>query len=152
MSIKRRSAKVAQPGGSAVSDAARVVGRLCLATVFVASALDKFNPPAKELEQIGALGLPGDPKTLSTLAGSCEMIGAVSLATGLFSRAGAVLLAGFLGAVSVKELNFWAGKGPPEAISGQRDAFFANVAVIGGLLYEAATGPGRLALGNRRAR
>ena len=135
---------------SPAADISLLLGRFCLATVFVASALDKFNPPAKELDQIKALDLPGDPKTLSTLAGSCEMIGAASLATGVFSRASAVLLAGFLGAVSFKELDFWSGKGTPEAIAGQRDAFFANVAIVGGLLYEAATGPGRLAL--RRSR
>ena len=127
------------------SDVALLLGRVCLAAVFVASAIDKFKPPAKELEQIKALGLPGSPETLATLAGSCELIGAVSLVTGLFSRTSAVLLAGFLGAVSLKELNFWSGKGPPEALAGQKDAFFANVAIVGGLLYEATTGPGRFA-------
>lgn len=134
-----------------VAEGALLVARLCLATVFVSSALDKFRPPAKELEQIGALGLPGSPKTLATLSGACEMIGAASLATGVFSRTSAVLLAGFLGGISMKELNFWAAKGPPEAIAGQRDAFVANVAIIGGLIYAATKGPGSLALGGPRS-
>ena len=118
--------------------------------MFVSSGLDKLKPPEKELKQIGELGLPGSPQTLSTLAGSCELLGAASLATGLFSRTSAVMLAGFLAAVSMKELNFWAQKGPPEAIASQRDAFVANVAIIGGLIYAATKGPGRLALGRRR--
>ena len=68
----------------------------------------------------------------------------------MFSRTSAVLLSGFLTALSVKELNFWSGKGPPEAIAGQRDAFVANVAIVGGLIYAAVRGPGRLALGRSR--
>ena len=128
---------------------ALLFGRLCLATVFVSSALDKFRPPGKELEQIKALNLPGSPETLATLAGSCELIGAASLVTGVCSRASAVLLSGFLAAISMKELNFWSGKGSPEAIAGQRDAFVANVAIVGGLVYVATMGPGRLSLGNR---
>ena len=132
--------------GAYTSSIALLFGRLCLATVFVSSALDKFRPPAKELDQIKALKLPGSAKTLATIAGSCELIGAASLAIGVHSRACAVLLSGFLAAISLKELNFWSGKGPPEAIAGQRDAFVANVAIIGGLIYVATMGPGRLAL------
>ena len=133
------------------SDVALLIGRMCLATVFVSSAMDKFHPPAKELQQIDALKLPESPKTLATLAGTYEMIGAASLTTGLFSRTSAVLLAGFLGAISMAELNFWSSKAPPEAIAAQKDAFVANVAIIGGLIYAATEGPGRLALGGRRS-
>lgn len=132
------------------ANVALLVARLCLATVFVSSALDKFRPPPKELEQIGELHLPASPETLSTLAGTCEMIGAASLVTGVGIRASAVLLSGFLAAISFKELNFWAKKGPPEAIASQRDAFVANVAIVGGLIYAAIKGPGRLAFGRRR--
>ena len=133
------------------SDLALLVGRVCLATVFVSSAIDKFRPPAEELQQIGQIGLPGSPKMLATAAGTCEMIGAASLATGAYSRTSAVLLAGFLGAVSLKELNFWSGKGPPEAIANQRNAFMANVAIVGGLIYAATKGPGGLAIARREA-
>lgn len=134
------------------ANGALLVARLCLATVFVSSALDKFRPPPKELEQIGELHLPASPETLSTLAGTCEMIGAASLVTGVGIRASSVLLSGFLAVISFKELNFWAGKGPPEAVASQRDAFVANVAIVGGLIYAAIRGPGRLALGGHRSR
>ena len=134
-------------GRADAANLALLIGRICLATVFVSSALDKFHPPAKELKQIGDLDLPASPQVLATLAGSCEMIGAASLVAGVFSRTSAILLSGFLAAISVKELNFWSSDGPAEAVASQRDAFVANVAIIGGLLYAAAKGPGRLALG-----
>ncbi len=133
------------------SDIALFVGRLCLATVFISSALDKFRPPAEELQQIGQIGLPGSPRTLATVAGACEVIGAASLITGIYSRTSSILLAGFLGAISFKELNFWSGKGPPEAIANQRNAFVANVAIVGGLIYAATEGPGGLAITSQDA-
>lgn len=127
-------------------NAALLLGRLCLSGVFILSAIDKFKPPEAELKQIGTMGLPLDPKLLSTMAGSCEVIGAASLVTGVYSRTSAILLAAFLGGVSMKMLNFWAAKGPPEAITAQREEFIGNVAVIGGLIYVATVGPGALAL------
>lgn len=133
---------------SPAGDTAQLFGRLCLATVFLSSAFGLVRPAAAELQQIEKLGLPGNAKLLAMLAGTCEVAGAASLVTGVYTRPSAVLLASFLGYISVKTLNFWSTEAAPEAIAAQRETFVGNVAIIGGLIYLATAGPGSFALGS----
>jgi putative oxidoreductase len=88
------------------------------------------------------------PRLLERLAGFCETIGAAALVLGVLARTASVLLICFTLFISFAILNFWSGAEPPPVRAQKRSAFFANIAVIGGLIYLAVIGPGRIAIGN----
>jgi len=123
-----------------------VVARLCLATVFVISAYAKFLAPPDEVKVIAQLHLPA-PKVLERFAGICESVGAIALVMGVFARTASVLLVCFMLFISFTILNFWSGREPPQVLVQKRNAFFANIAIIGGLLYVIGIGPGGFAIG-----
>lgn len=124
-------------------DIALFAARVAISVMFVASALDKFRLDPVELKQISSLHLPA-PATLERLTGLAEIIGAAALTLGPYARAAAIGLALFVAFVSIFFLRFWSFEGPDEARTGMRNAFLANVAVIGGLTYVAALGPGAM--------
>ena len=120
------------------------IARLLLATMFVVSALDKFRLNPVEMEQIASLHLPA-PAALERVTGLCEMAGAAALVLGIYARIAAVALALFVAFVSLAFVQFWSFKGPEDARVTVRNLFVGNLGVIGGLLYIAAVGAGRLA-------
>jgi putative oxidoreductase len=126
-------------------DIVRLVARALLATMFVVSAFDKFRLDPVEMGQISSLHLPA-PAALERLTGICEMAGAAALFLGVYARIAAVALALFVAFVSLAFVQFWSMEGPADARVMARNLFFGNVAIIGGLLYVAAAGAGRLAL------
>jgi putative oxidoreductase len=126
-------------------DIVRLVARTLLAAMFVVSALDKFRLDPVEMGQISSLHLPA-PAALERLTGICEVVGAAALFLGVFARIAAVALALFVAFISVAFVQFWSFKGPADARVMVRNLFFGNVATVGGLLYVAVTGAGRLAL------
>jgi putative oxidoreductase len=79
------------------------------------------------------------------VTGVFEMVGATALFFGVYARIAAVELALFVAFVSLMFVQFWSFKGPADARVIVRNLFVGNVAVIGGLLYVAAVGAGRLA-------
>jgi putative oxidoreductase len=113
--------------------------------MFVVSAFDKFRLDPVEMGQISSLHLPA-PAALERLTGICEMAGAAGLFLGVYARIAAVALALFVAFVSLAFVQFWSMEGPADARVTARNLFFGNVAIIGGLLYVAAAGAGRLAL------
>jgi putative oxidoreductase len=126
-------------------DIVRLVARTLLAAMFVVSALDKFRLDPVEMGQISSLHLPA-PAALERLTGICEVVGAAALFLGVFARIAAVALALFLSFVSLAFVQFWSFKGPADARVMVRNLFFGNAATLGGLLYVAVAGAGRLAL------
>jgi putative oxidoreductase len=126
-------------------DIVRLVARTLLAAMFVVSALDKFRLDPVEMGQISSLHLPA-PAALERLTGTCEVVGAAALFLGVFARIAAVALALFLSFVSLAFVQFWSFKGPADARVMVRNLFFGNAATLGGLLYVAVAGAGRLAL------
>ena len=71
---------------------------------------------------------------------------AAALFVGVYSRIAAVAQALFVAFVSLAFVQFWSIKGPADARVFVRNLFFGNVAIVGGMVYVAAAGTGRLAL------
>ena len=126
-----------------VSDLALVLARTAMSAMFLLSAADKFRAPPEEVRMIAALHLPA-PAALERLTGVFEGLAGVGLAAGIYGRVDAVLLAAFTLFVSFAFLRFWSIEGAPDARTGMRNIFFANISVSGGLLALAAHGLGRL--------
>jgi putative oxidoreductase len=74
------------------------------------------------------------------------MAGAAALFLGVYARIAAAALALFVVFVSLAFVQFWSFKGPADARVMLRNLFFGNVAIVGGLLYVAVAGAGRLEL------
>jgi putative oxidoreductase len=125
-------------------DVTLLLARLLLAAMFVVSALDKFRLDPVEMGQISSLHLPA-PAALERVTGVCEMVGATGLFFGVYARIAAAALALFVVFVSFMFVQFWSFKGPADARVMVRNLFVGNVAVVGGLLYVATVGAGRLA-------
>lgn len=136
---------VAEWAGGAAADAILLVARLLIAAMFVASARDKLAGDQQEIAMIRGLGLPA-PERLESLTGLFEIAGASALALGLGARVAALLLAGFLGFLSLAFLRYWSFTGLGEARQAMRNAFYGNFAAAGGLLVLFVAGPGGLAI------
>jgi len=65
---------------------------------------------------------------------------------GICPRLAAVALALFVAFVSLFFIKFWSFDGSPDARTAMRNGFVGNVGVIGGLVYVATLGAGRLVL------
>jgi len=128
-----------------VQDLLLLAARVMLAALFVTSAIDKFRLEPAELQQIASLHLPS-PAFFALLAGAFEMVGAASLVLGVYARISAIALALFIAFVTLVFLRFWSFEGPTEMRAMLKNIFFGNLALIGGLIYLAVSGPGRLAL------
>jgi putative oxidoreductase len=122
-----------------------LAGRCCLAVVFAVSALSKFRRPPAEIKILSGLHIPA-PAAVEVLVGVCETLGVLALALGIYTRIGAILLAIFMVGISVAVLSFWSSVDPPLVRAQKLDAFAANIAIVGGLIYVIALGPGRFAL------
>ena len=119
-----------------------LTGRLFLACVFAASAYDKFLRAPGEVQVVTSLHIPA-PRTVLVLVGVFETLGALALVIGIYARQASVLLALFMAVISLAVLRFWSPAGGPEARAQKWNGFVANVAIVGGLFYVIASGPGR---------
>lgn len=73
-----------------------------------------------------------------------EVLGSVSLVTGVLSQPAAAVLFVYIGIVSVCLHDFWRMSGMAAATN--QTQFFKNLGIMGGLLMVAAYGPGRWVL------
>lgn len=81
-----------------VAEAAALIGRLLLAGIFLHEALSKLNGTAGALAYMQAYGVPG---VLLPLAIAVELGCGLLIALGLYTRAAALVLAGFCVATAV---------------------------------------------------
>lgn len=125
------------------SDVTVLFARVLLCSAFIVSAFDKFRLPPEELQQISSLHLPA-PEVICILIGIFETIAAASILLGVWSRLSAIALALFTLFVTFAFLRFWSFEGPENLKPIIRNVFAGNISIIGGLLFLAATGPGRL--------
>lgn len=119
-----------------MDDAAALAGRLLLAALFAAGAVQKLVDPAPVLGLLAGRGLPA---ALYWPALAFTAAGAAALVLGVWTRAMAAALALYCMATSVFHLipdDPW-----------QMSIFVKNWAIAGGLLVLSAHGPGRYALG-----
>jgi putative oxidoreductase len=120
-----------------------LVARLCLASVFLISAIHKAFWYNKAVAEFRDVGLPAAsvfvPATIAL-----HLLGSVSLIVGMYVTESALALAVFTLIVSFKVHNFWRMSGD-ERLERSR-VFEANIAVVGGLILLAAVGPGSMVL------
>lgn len=128
---------------------ASLLGRICLALVFLFSGIGKI---ANFQQTAAMMASKGMPATTLLLAGAIafELLGSLSVILGYKARWGALLLIVFLIPATLVFHDFWAFQGRDREM--QLIHFLKNVAIAGGLLTLLANGPGELALEARLAR
>src|SRR5215212_7765019 len=120
-------------------DAALLVGRLLIAALFLPSGLNKLMTFSAFAASLAAKGLPY-PEIMAGVLVAAEFLGPLALIIGLWPRWTALALIGFTAAT------LWMTYGP--SLIGlifrprQNLEFFQNLAIIGGLLFYFASGPG----------
>ncbi len=128
------------------SAALSLIGRLMLAAIFIWSGINKITGFEGLIGAIASKGLPV-PQVFAALTIIVEIGGALMLVFGWKARWGAFALAAFTALVTVLFHNFWAV--PPAEKMMQEIQFMKNVAIIGGLLFVMAFGPGRISVDKR---
>lgn len=124
------------------NDALLLVGRILLVTLFLVSGLGMLASPGGFAGYMASIGMPA-PMIVTWLVIALKVLGGLAILVGFRPTLPALLLAGFCIATAlIAHMDF--------ADQNQFNAFFKNIAIAGGFLLLAATGPGRLALGGAR--
>jgi putative oxidoreductase len=137
-----------------MSDFLMLVGRALLSAVFILYGYFKFmdvsgilnNPGTKKFMDLVAGGA-APPTWLGYLIAAIEVFGGLAILIGFKARAAAwglliwVILATYLAHL------FWTMEGPARAANELN--FFKNLAIMGGLLFIAAAGPGGASIDGR---
>lgn len=121
---------------SALSDLAVLVGRLLIAALFLAGAVQKAVDPAPAMALLDGFGLPTG---LVWIALAFNAVAGIMVVAGWAVRPLAVLLAAYCAFTSLFHLI--------PADPWQMSIFVKNWAIAGGCLVLAAHGPGRYVLG-----
>jgi len=132
-------------GGETMNDvdAALLIARVFLAAVFLYSGLDKLRYWREGVAEMKDVGLP--MPTLSLIVVIAIQLGAgLMVLLGIHARIGAWMLLAFTGAATLIGHRFWTLSG----IASRRSFTTAleHLAMMGGFLLLALTGPGRYAL------
>lgn len=117
------------------------LARAMLGAIFLASGFGKIGAYAGTQGYMEAMGVPG---ALLPAVIALEIAAPLAVIAGFQARLAAFLLAGFS---LVSALIFHADFGDQM----QQIMFLKNVAIIGGLLFVVAQGPGKLSLDRRMA-
>jgi len=132
---------------------APLVGRVLVAAIFVLSGIAKVADWSGSLSHMTDKHLPV-PELLLAAAAAIEIVGGVALLLGLKARWAGLMLALYLVPVTLVFHHFWDLAGPERLM--QMVHFMKNLAIMGGLTYVFAYGPGRVSIdrriGARRAR
>jgi putative oxidoreductase len=128
-----------------ISKFAQVVGRVALATIFIASGLGKL---AGWRGTVAYAGSKGVSETLLAIATALELIGAVSVLVGFKARWGALALIIFLVPVTLVFHNFWAVPAAQQQM--EMVNFLKNLAICGGLLIVFGRGAGAFSIDSSR--
>lgn len=131
-----------------LDDLALLVGRLCMAALFLPVGIGKIGKIAGFAGSLATKGVPL-PTLMAYLTIVVEVGGGLLLILGLVPRVAAVVLAGFVIIATATSHLFWLIP-DPAAQAGQQIHFLKNVAILGGLLIYFAAGPGAFALGRRK--
>jgi putative oxidoreductase len=120
-------------------DVALLMGRLFVAALFLPSGFNKLMTFSAFASSLASKGLPY-PEIIAGLLVVAEFLGPLALIVGLWPRWTPLVLIGFIAAT------LWLTHGP--SITGlvlrprQNVDFFQSLAIIGGLLFYFASGPG----------
>ncbi len=124
-----------------------VVGRFLLALIFVLSGWGKIAGFEGSVAYMASKGMPF-PQFLLPGAILIELGGGLVLMIGWNARWAALAIFLFCIPTTLIFHNYWAV--PPEQAQNQMIHFLKNLAVMGGLLYVVAFGPGPFSVGGSR--
>jgi putative oxidoreductase len=123
-----------------------LLGRLMISYIFATSGIAKVFSWSGNVAYMGTRHLPLIPVLLAA-ALVIELAGSVCLVTGYQARIAAFVMFLYTTAVTVLFHNYWASSDMVAAM--QETHFRKNLAIMGGLLMLAYSGPGKWALGRR---
>ncbi|HMM44354.1 MAG TPA: DoxX family protein [Candidatus Macondimonas sp.] len=130
------------------ADVRPVAGRVLIAPLFIGAGLAKFGDIGGTAGYMQAQGMPL-AELLVWPAALQELAGGALLLLGWQTRWVALALAAFTALATPIFHGYWRETNPMMAYQ-QSLHFWKNTALIGGLLFAAAHGPRRLALGGAR--
>ena len=125
-----------------------LIGRVLLALLFVPAGFSKIGGFAGTTGYIASQGVPF-PELATAAAIGVELGLGLLLLVGLQTRWAALGMALFTVVITFIFHNYWAV--PADQVMMQQQAFFKNIAVVGGLLTVAAWGAGAWSLDAKRA-
>jgi putative oxidoreductase len=131
------------------TDAALLVGRLCLPAIFLWSGLGKIAGFGDFAGYLASQGVPA-ASFAALLAVVLEAGGAVLVILGFLTRPAAAGLIVFIIAANLIAHHFWTLEGPERSM--QQIQFMKNLGLIGGFLLLIGSGPGRFSLDAARGR
>ena len=120
-----------------------LAGRILLVYIFLLSGYGKITNFAGTAGYMAKYGMPMIEFFL-VCAILLELVGSLMLVVGWKARWGALALIVFVVPTTLIFHAYWAV--PPEQAYGQMIQFQKNLAILGGLLYAALMGPGKLSL------
>ena len=132
------------PATAGYHPALLLLGRILLAAVFLVAGLRKVMAIAGTVGYFTKLGLPM-PEVLVYVAIVIEIGGALLLITGWKSRVAAWVLTIFVLIATFYAHRFWQISDAAQ-YGNQLNHFLKNFAIIGGLLFVAACGPGSMSV------
>jgi putative oxidoreductase len=128
---------------SPAQDAFALVGRALIALLFIPGGISKIATFGGVVQYIASQGVPL-PQVCAAIAIAAELGLGILLLIGWQARWAALGLAIFVAVITPIFHGFWAM--PDAQAMMQKQAFFKNIAVVGGLLAFAAFGAGRWSL------
>ena len=130
-----------------MNHSAMLVGRILLSLVFLIAGYRKLMGVAASAGYFAKLGFPM-PEVMVWVAIAVELGGAILLIVGWKTRWAALLLALFTLIATFAAHRFWEVDAAQYA--NQMNHFLKNMAIVGGHVILAATGPGALSVDGRR--
>lgn len=126
---------------------AALVGRVLLAGIFLMSGVHKFTAWGETAQHMANEGIVAANIQLP-IAAAVEIVGAVLLIVGFYTRLGAIALICFLIPTTLIFHDFWTYEGPAQQI--EMINFMKNTSIMGGLFAVMGLGPGALSIDGGR--
>jgi len=132
---------------TSTQNALSFVGRALIALLFIPGGISKIGGFAGTVGYIASKGVPF-PALCAAIAIAVELGLGLLVLVGFQARWAALGIAIFTFVITFIFHNFWGV--PAEQVMQQQQAFFKNIAVVGGLLAIVAWGPGGWSLDGKR--
>jgi putative oxidoreductase len=130
-----------------MNHSALLVGRILLSLVFLVAGYRKLMAVAGSAGYLAKLGFPM-PDVMVWVAIAIELGAGILLVLGWKTRWAAWLLALFTLIAAFAAHRFW--EVDPAQYANQMNHFLKNLAIVGGMMFVAAVGPGALSVDGRR--
>lgn len=130
---------------NAIKQYAPLLGRILLSMIFIIAGYHKIGGFAHTAGYMASKGLPM-PELLLVLTIAIELGGGLMILLGWHARMAALAIFLWLVPVTVIFHAFW--NADPADIQNQMNHFMKNLAIMGGMLYVVANGPGPCSVSN----